>query len=502
MKTPRSVLMAACLAGLLSPFAHAEMPATGISHVLLISIDGMHATDLDHYIQRHPRSTLATLSASGVEYTNAHAAVPADSFPGLLGIMTGGTPTATGVYYDVTYDRQLAASEADCKAGRFGTTVAFDEAADGPADAAGQRRLDPAHLPYKAGSCTPVYPHDYLHSNTVFEVVRAAGGYTAWIDKHPVYEILNGPSGHGIDDLYTPEIGGDYEGEHVKPADHITGSIQRTERYDAMKAAALLNQIGGWNHDHAHRAPVPNLFGMNMQAVNVAQKLAGYADASGKPSAALDEAMRHCDELLGQITHALRTQKLLDSTLIVITAKHGNAPIDRALLRHIDKQALRATVEAAAPHSLAQLTADQSALIWLHNPAAAARVAAALNQARQTLDIRKVLQGKALSRLFAATGHDERMPDLVVLAKPGVIYGKTGDSKLAEHGGFDDDDTHVGLLLSNPGLPDHGQRFHMRVSTTQLAPSILDLLKLSPDLLQSVQAQHTRALPGVQWQAF
>lgn len=475
------------------------MPKKGINHVLVISVDGMHATDLDHYIRQHPSSTLATLAATGVEYTNAHTVVPADSFPGLLGIMTGGTPAATGVYFDVSYDRQLSANEADCKAGRFGTTVAFDEAADGPADARGQRRLDPTHLPHRAGSCTPVYPHDYLHSNTVFEVIRAAGGYTAWIDKHPVYEILNGPSGHGINDLYTPEIGGDYEGENVKPADHITGSIERTERYDAMKAAALLNQIDGWSHDHSKRAPVPNLFGMNMQAVNVAQKLAGYADASGKPSVALDEAMGHCDELLGQITHALRGQKLLDSTLIVITAKHGNAPIDRALLQHINKQALQATVEAAAPHSLAQLTTDQGALIWLHNPADATRVAAALTKARQALHIRKVLHGKALSRFFAATAHDQRMPDLLVMAEPGVIYGKAGDSKLAEHGGFDDDDTHVGLLLSNPGMPDHGHRFAMRVSTTQLAPSMLQVLDLSPDLLQSIQSQHTKALPGVQW---
>ncbi len=502
MKTPHCLLMAACMAGLLSPLARAAMPKEGINHVLLISLDGMHATDLDYYIRQHPHSTLATLAASGVEYGNAHTAVPADSFPGLLGIMTGGTPAATGVYFDVTYDRRLAASDVDCKAGRFGTTVAFDEAADGPVNAAGQRRLDPAHLPYRAGRCSPVYPHDYLRANTVFEVVRHAGGYTAWIDKHPVYEILNGPSGHGIDDLYTPEIGGDYEGEHVRPADHITGSIQRTEHYDAMKAGAVLNQIDGWSHDHAHRAPVPNLFGMNMQAVNVAQKLAGYADANGKPSAGLDEAMGHCDELLGQITQALREHKLLDSTLIVITAKHGNAPIDRALLRHIDKQALRTTVEAAAPQALAQLTADQGALIWLHNPTDAARVATALTKARHTLGIRKVLQGKALSRFFEATGHDERMPDVLVLAEPGVIYGKAGDAKLAEHGGFDDDDTHVGLLISNPGLPAHGKRLPMRVSTTQLAPSILDVLKLSPDSLQAVQTQHTRALPGISWQAF
>ena len=42
--------------------------------------------------------------------------------------------------------------------------------------------------------------------NTLFEVVKAAGGYTAWSDKHPSYESVNGQSGHGVDDYYAPEI--------------------------------------------------------------------------------------------------------------------------------------------------------------------------------------------------------------------------------------------------------------------------------------------------------
>jgi len=29
---------------------------------------------------------------------------------------------------------------------------------------------------------------------------------TAWSDKHPSYDLVNGPSGNGVDDLYTPEI--------------------------------------------------------------------------------------------------------------------------------------------------------------------------------------------------------------------------------------------------------------------------------------------------------
>jgi len=42
--------------------------------------------------------------------------------------------------------------------------------------------------------------------NTIFEVVRSKGGHTAWADKHPAYDLVNGPSGKGVEDLFTPEI--------------------------------------------------------------------------------------------------------------------------------------------------------------------------------------------------------------------------------------------------------------------------------------------------------
>jgi hypothetical protein len=48
----------------------------------------------------------------------------------------------------------------------------------------------------------------YSHScaDTLFEVIRESGGYTAWSDKHAAYDSVNGPSGNGVQDLYTPEI--------------------------------------------------------------------------------------------------------------------------------------------------------------------------------------------------------------------------------------------------------------------------------------------------------
>ena len=55
--------------------------------------------------------------------------------------------------------------------------------------------------------CSPFYPHNAIRTNTVFEVIKAENaGRTAWADKHPAYDLVNGPSGKGVDDLYNPEI--------------------------------------------------------------------------------------------------------------------------------------------------------------------------------------------------------------------------------------------------------------------------------------------------------
>lgn len=53
-----------------------------------------------------------------------------------------------------------------------------------------------------------MYPYQYMRVNTMFEVARESNMRTAWSDKHPAYDILNGPSGAGIQDLFTPEING------------------------------------------------------------------------------------------------------------------------------------------------------------------------------------------------------------------------------------------------------------------------------------------------------
>jgi predicted AlkP superfamily pyrophosphatase or phosphodiesterase len=489
----------ACFALLMGGAASAAtLPANApVHHVLLVSVDGLHAGDLARYVSAHPESTLAQLAAQGIDYTNVHAVVPADSFPGLLALVTGGTPAATGVYYDDSYDRALAPPGSDCS--RTGTRVRYDESLDKD-DGHGHDEIDAAKLPRDPRhGCAPVYPHAYLRVNTVFEAVRDAGGYTAWIDKHPTYELVEGPSGHGVDDLFLPEIGANYEGLTDVKARAITGSLAKTEAYDDMKARALVNEIDGLTHDGRAQASVPNVFGLNLQAVNVAQKIYGYRNADGAPTPGLEGAIGHVDTLLHAFVTELDRRHLRDDTLVIITAKHGNGPIDRTQLDKIDEAELAKVIDAAAPGALAQLTTDHGALLWLRDPSAAPAITAALRAHAQALGIADVISGERLALRFPAPAADSRTPDIVVVSRDGVIFTPPHDGKLAEHGGFHGDDTRVALLMSNPRLAAAGTSVTWPVSTTQVAPTILAALGLPPNALQAVALEGTPVLPDTVW---
>src|SRR5262249_53979261 len=162
----------------------------------------------------------------------------------------------------------------------------------------------------------PVFPHSYLRVNTIFEVIKRSGGYTAWTDKHPAYEILNGPSGEGLDDFFGPEINslvvplpggpGCESVPHPTATDALTASFKNIQCYDMLKVRAILNQINARDHTGTKAAPVPTVFGMNFQAVSVGQKLVeasigvtgGYIDAVGTPSAALLDEIGFVDASL------------------------------------------------------------------------------------------------------------------------------------------------------------------------------------------------------------
>ena len=192
-------------------------------------------------------------------------------------------------------------------------------------------------------------PHQYLRVNTIFEVVKAHGGATAWTDKHPSYEWTNGPSGKGVDDFYGPEINSipvplpqipgcaTVPFADATPDDGWTNSFADIRCYDSLHVQAVINQIDGFNHDRSRHVGVPTVFGTNFQAVSVGEKLAvdpvtgdkgGYADVSGTPNAGLAAELDFVDQSLGMMVSELKEQHLYDSTLIIISAKHGQSPID------------------------------------------------------------------------------------------------------------------------------------------------------------------------------
>src|SRR3981189_1307396 len=142
------------LAGL--AFGAPARPAD-IDHVLLISVDGLHALDVARYVENHPNSALAELSSHGITYTNARTPANSDSFPGLLALVTGGSPVSHGVFYDVSYDRTIYDPTNVTCSGPAGNMMVFDESIDlYNAHNVSQNVIDPTKLPRvrdKFGNC-------------------------------------------------------------------------------------------------------------------------------------------------------------------------------------------------------------------------------------------------------------------------------------------------------------------------------------------------------------
>lgn len=517
-----------------------------IQHVLLISIDGMHAVDFSNCVKGVPESgnqtycpNLATLSSNGVRYLTALTSRPSDSFPGLTGLVTGATPHSTGAFYDVSYDRSLSPPAKTTPYGIVGgknlcpsvvgTQIGFDEEIDInylKLDAGGG--INPDYLPRDPkNNCAPVYPHQFIRVNTLFNVAHNAGLYTAWSDKHQSYELVKGPTADGVDDFYAPEINSipvnlpvsQYNVQGCDPlpdpgaaqkTNAWTDSFQNIQCYDKLKVQAVVNWIDGKTHDGGGTAPVPSVFGMNFQAVSVGQKLVetslnetgGYADAMGTPSAALMNEVQFVDSSIGRFVNELKRQGLYDSTLIIVSAKHGQSPIDpnRVLRIPADNPALEPPSQVLSPAGIGpgfpvvQALEDDVSLIWLADQTQIAADVAALMANENNYGQGQIFAGPLLDLYFNDSLSDPRTPDIIVAPNVGVIY-TGGQKKVSEHGGFAEDDRHVMLLVSNPKIK--ASTFSDQVEVRQIAPTIVKALGLDPNQLVSVQKEHTETLPGL-----
>jgi hypothetical protein len=566
----------------------------GIRRVLLISIDGMHALDYLNCVSSGYCPHLAALGKTGANYTRTTTSRPSDSFPGLMALVTGGSPRTVGAFYDVAYDRVLAPPLNDTGNGNFsgpctpgvpnGTTTEYEEGVefnqtllnggapgaaliDGGVAAIDRTRLprDPYSPDPTNGGCAPVFPWNFIRTNTIYGVIHAAGGYTAWSDKHAVYAAVSGPTGtanpSNVDDYYSPEVNSNaiglpglvtadglvcnvpVNGMNAPPdnnGDDWTTSFQNIRCYDQLKVNAILNEIDGKSHLGTKMTQVPNIFGMNFQAVSVGQKLiekslplpnrkGGYKDAAGTVTDNLKTEIVFVDDAIGQMVAELQKQGLLESTLIIVTAKHGQSPIDPNRFQEIgngittdpatviegflplppspqnpstpDKTVTVTRPPLTAGQKLSAIgpTQDDISLLWLA-PGANVQMAVSALEASGTagIGLGQIFYGPSLQPMFNAPGlppsGDPRTPDIIVQPNVGVIY-TTSTKKQMEHGGFAQDDTNVMLLVSNPGF--QASTVTSFVETAQVAPTILQALGLDPNALAAVQIEGTPVLPGL-----
>lgn len=551
-----------------------------IRHVLLISIDGMHAVDFKNCVEAGTCPHLAALGKTGVTYTRTSTSRPSDSFPGLMALVSGGTPRTVGAFYDVAYDRVLAppatATGNGLPAGNCvpntinGTETEYEEGdeidqtklnggfagyslIDG-----GIKSIDPAKLirdPFNG--CKPVYPWNFVRTNTVYGVIHKAGGYTAWSDKHAVYAVVSGPTGtnlpSNVDDYYAPEVNSNQislpgittasesgqsgvDCSKIAPSGNDwTTDFDAIKCYDQLKVNAILNEINGKTHLGGSKAPVPTIFGMNFQAVSVGEKLitpasatrtdsnsGGYEDAQGTPRPKMLAEIQFVDAAIGQMMDALEDTHGFDSTAIIITAKHGQSPIDPAIFFPIPgKSGTNGTPPSGIipsflpavyndPANGLGIAEDDISQLWLADESRTADAVAQLETNGTKIGLGQILYGTSLDTIFnrpgvpttpgpcckLREGGDPRTPDIIVLPNVGVVY-TGGLKKQSEHGGFAWDDTNVMLLVSNPKF--ERRTIHSFVETTQVAPTILQLLGLDPDDLDAVQKEGTPVLPGIEF---
>jgi hypothetical protein len=411
-----------------------------------------------------------------------------------------------------------------------------------------QSGLNPATYPVNPKTCKPIQPWDYPGVNTIFQVIHNAGLRTAFSEKHAIYASFNGPGSNGmsIDDFFAPEI----DSQAVEPNGvpypddgAWTDDNAATKQYDSYKVQAVVNWINGYNHSGTgSKAGTPAIYGMNFQAVSTAEKLksspaaligpnaqgkytegpslrGGYVTVDGQqvPGPLLQSALGFVNSSLQRMLDKIQSNGEAGSTAIILTAKHGQSPLNNNQLQRIDDGPVIAGVNAAWAKQhpsnkklIVQSADDDGLLWWLSDRSQAAadfaknylwtHAAPAVTYTGQTITVQRsglkeVFAGQQAAHFFGVPDSDPHHPDVFGISQVGTIY--TTGSKIAEHGGDNAGDRDVPLIVYAPGIVKPGQSSRP-VETTQVAPTILKLLGLNPQELQAVRIEHTGVLPAVQ----
>jgi predicted AlkP superfamily pyrophosphatase or phosphodiesterase len=406
-----SLMTAALIAGVSAAAAQVDYtPAQGTpKHAVLIFIDGFRADLLDPELAPH----IAALGRAGARFANAEVGFPSDSMPGILGPLTGASPRDTGVPYDEYYDRH------------YKLAIELTETVTVPAG---------------------LKPHDLLRVPTLFEAAKAKGLRTAFISKHLGYEILQGPSGQGIDRLELPEMA-TWKGP--------------LKDYDARSFETLTGFVVKDGADIA---------GLYAIAANYAMKDHGVAAAETRA------AVAEIDAQVARLVDAVAAAGRYDDTVFVLMGDHGDTDTPEAIASKGEGSVVGFLAEQGI--KAAKITADDVMLAWLADPSQAEKAVSVLDtpEARARFGIDRVLGPDALKSMrdFA----DDQMPDFVLLVKPGVVYTKLPSTKKAEHGGDFDSDRRVAFVMAGPGVKS-GAVVESKVNIFSTAPTLAKLLGLS-----------------------
>jgi arylsulfatase A-like enzyme len=233
------------------------------------------------------------------------------------------------------------------------------------------------------------------------------------------------------------------------------------------------------------------------------------------PGPLLQSALGYVNTALQRMANTIQADGEASSTAIVLTAKHGQSPQNNSQLQRINDAPIIAGVNAAwaklhpGNKSLIVQQADDDGLLWWLSDRSQAATdfaknylwthsAPAVNFQGQTITVqhsglRAIYAGHQAAQFFGVPYSDPHHPDVFAISQVGTIY--TTGSKIAEHGGDNPADRDVPLIVYAPGTV-HRTRSGHPVETTQIAPTILQLLGLNPSALQAVRIEHTRVLPG------
>jgi arylsulfatase A-like enzyme len=211
------------------------------------------------------------------------------------------------------------------------------------------------------------------------------------------------------------------------------------------------------------------------------------------------------DNSIGEIVEALKNAGLYSNTLLILTAKHGESPIDPTAYVANGTNTPATLLGTAIPYSESPLnstgigaTEDDVSVLWLASGASVTAAVGVLEASATAIGLGEIYYGPTLALNYnvggLGFGQDSRSPDIIVTPNTGMTYsGST--TMIGDHGGFGHDDTNVMLLVANPGFS--AQTVAATTRTAQVAPTILAALGLDPTALDAVRAEGTQVLPEV-----